>query len=82
LPPKAHPYNVSSLFTAFFMDLPEPLLTFQLYDEFLSVVEIKDPERQWQKLQVPTAYFYFVLIRIHTVSVSCGLNRAEHWRKP
>ena len=39
---------ITSATKTFFRDLPEPLLTYDLYDEFIRVSEIRDPKERLQ----------------------------------
>ena len=55
LPEKLDPNSVAGLIKQWLRELPEPLLTYELFSEFAAVLEIEDHEERVRSLQVRSA---------------------------
>lgn len=67
--------SVTSVLKTYFRSLPVPLLTYDLHDEFMKAVSIKDPDAKYEALletvnKLPNEYYYTLrslMLHLHNV---------------
>ncbi|EAU91294.2 signal transducer [Coprinopsis cinerea okayama7 len=75
--------SVTSVLKTYFRSLPVPLLTFDLHDQFISSMGIRDTEAKHQALvdlvnKLPTEHYYTLkklMIHLHHVMLQSEVNR-------
>jgi len=75
--------SVTSVLKNYFRSLPVPLLTFDLYEDFISAAEIPDPTSKYQVLQqlvnkLPLAHYYTLqklMIHLHCIHEHRDMNK-------
>ncbi|KAF8622354.1 hypothetical protein AX15_007086 [Amanita polypyramis BW_CC] len=75
--------SVTSVLKNYFRDLPVPLLTFDLYEDFISATQIPDPESKRQTMQqllkkLPRAHFHTLrklMLHLHCIHENSDKNR-------
>lgn len=73
-PSNANPHSVAGIMKLFFREMPEPLLTFPLYEDWCSVAEI----RTWQR---GGCFFFSCRLFVDSLSPLAAANKSQRLQR-